>query len=90
MLNFLIYNSMNHHEDKLTFKQRQQILNIAARIQPFYKKKQPGEEIVFLKFVRMCRDYCDPLVYNTVQGEERDRAFMERLKRFRTKYFEEV
>jgi hypothetical protein len=49
-----------------------------------------NDEIAFIVLMRICRDYANPYAYPLMTGEVRDKWLIEKLQRFRIKYFEKV
>ncbi len=71
----------------LTTKQKFQLLDIADNIQKraFYK---PGDEVAFITLMRICRDYVDKTTYPAIK--DRDTWLLERLKKFRIRFYEKI
>ncbi len=70
----------------LTDKQILQLLTIA-------KNTQRGvglDELAFVSLMRICRDYVDRGCYPAIRGEQRDRWFMDRLNKYRIRFFEKM
>ena len=70
----------------LTDKQFLQLLTIA-------KNTQRGvglDELAFVSLMRICRDYVDRVHCPALTGERRDRWFMDRLNKYRIRFFEKM
>lgn len=71
----------------LTDKQRYQLLKIADNVQ-MGTGSPVGDQIAFVTLMRICRDYADktagPCVVN------REDWLIERLKKFRTRFYEKI
>ena len=73
----------------LSNKQVAQLINISSNLQ-----KSIGfpvdNDVVFIVLVRICRDYISPSLYPLIQGEARDKWFLDRLARYRLRYFGQI
>ena len=69
----------------LTTKQKLQLLEIADNMQKsiFYK---PGDEIAFITLMRICRDYDTSIA----EEPQRDKLLIDRLKKFRIRFYEKI
>lgn len=70
----------------LTCKQFSQLVTIVQDTQ----KSTGLEEMAFITLMRICRDYTTPSLYPQLRGADRDRWFMERLGKFRIRFFERI
>ena len=71
----------------LTTKQKIQLWEFADKAQ--MKTGSPvGDEIAFVTLMRICRDYVDKTMYPTVV--DRDAWLIERLKKFRIRFYEKI
>ena len=70
----------------LTDKQFSQLWTIAQNTQ----KSIGLDELAFITLMRICRDYVDRSIYPTISGEQRDKWFLERLDKFRVRFFAKV
>lgn len=68
----------------LTNKQALQLLHIAE-----YTQQAIGlDELAFVALMRICRDYVDPNRYPAVC--DREKWFMDRLNKYRIRFFEKI
>lgn len=70
----------------LTTKQVLQLLRIAQNVQ----RGTGLDEVAFVTLMRICRDYVTPGLYPAIPGDERDKWFMDRLNKFRVRFFEKI
>ena len=68
----------------LTTKQTLQLLQMAENTQ----KAIALNELAFITLMRICRDYVDPGRYPAVC--DREKWFMDRLNKYRTRFFEKI
>ncbi|MCD7971371.1 MAG: hypothetical protein LUG18_01715 [Candidatus Azobacteroides sp.] len=71
----------------MTSKQCQQLTNLVEKYQPFHA---PDNQLAFVVLMRICRDYCDPSIYPMMDEEQREQYFLERLKKYKIKFFEKI
>lgn len=71
----------------LNNKQTRQLLKIASDVQ--HADLMQDENTVFIVLMRICRDYTGT-GFPALQGEARDKWFLERLQKYRLKYFEKI
>ncbi|WP_300258057.1 hypothetical protein [uncultured Alistipes sp.] len=69
---------------ELTVKQTLQLYNIARNTQ----QGMGLGEIAFITLMRICRDYVDPSRYPVVP--DREKWMIERLNKFRIRFFEKI
>lgn len=69
----------------LTTKQKLQLLEIADNMPKsiFYK---PGDEIAFITLMRICRDYATSIA----EEPQRDKLLIDRLKKYRIRFYEKI
>lgn len=77
---------MDYTENRLTYKQRQQLIKIANNTQEIHNN---DEAAMFVTLMRICRDYVSPL-FPLLTDEARDKWLIERLKKYRIKYYEKI
>lgn len=78
---------------ELSYKQWEQLQREVEKMQITARKAQQGgqeDTIPFLVLMRICRDYADKSYQPLIDEEARDKQLIEKLKRFRIKYFETV
>ena len=73
----------------LTPKQIVQLINIAGNIQN-QTSTPVFDEVAFVTLMRICRDYVTPGLYPAIPDDERDKWFMDRLNKFRVRFFEKI
>lgn len=73
-------------ENRLTYKQRQQLIKIANNTQEIHNN---DEAAMFVTLMRVCRDYVSS-AFPLLTGEARDKWLIERLKKYRIKYYEKI
>ena len=71
---------------KLSSKQIGQLLTIVQSTQP----ATGLDEIAFITLMRICRDYVDIKRYPLIKDEKREKWFIERLNKFRIRFFEKI
>lgn len=69
---------------ELTVKQTLQLYNIARNTQ----QGMGLDELAFITLMRICRDYVDPSRYPVVPN--REKWMIERLNKFRIRFFEKI
>ena len=70
----------------LTSKQEQQLFAIA-------RNTQQGiglDELAFITLMRICRDYVDQSRYPAITGDRREKWLIDRLNKFRIRFFEAI
>lgn len=70
--------------NELTVKQTLQLYNIARNTQ----QGMGLDELAFITLMRICRDYVDPSRYPVVP--DREKWMIERLNKFRIRFFEKI
>lgn len=71
---------------KLSSKQTLQLLAIAQDAQR--DTALDLDEVAFVSLMRICRDYVDPSRYPVVS--DREKWFIDRLNKFRIRFFEKI
>ena len=70
----------------LTTKQRLQVLKVADSLQ---KTTRPiNEDVAFITLMRICRDYVDTSRFGGIV--DRERWFLDRLNKFRIRFYEDI
>ena len=60
-------------------------------VEIFDHARSTSDEAAFITLVRICRDYADKHAYPAItSGEMRDNWFLERLKKFRIRFYEDI
>lgn len=77
---------MNKKANSLSPKQRLQLINIANNVQEIHNN---DEASMFVALMRICRDYVST-AFPLLTDEARDKWFIERLKKYRIKYYEKI
>ena len=70
----------------LTTKQRLQLFRITEDVQ----RSVCLDELAIITLMRICRDYVDRGRYPTIAGEPRKKWLIERLDKFRIRFFEKI
>lgn len=73
---------------KLSSKQTLQLLAIAQDAQR--DTALDLDEVAFVTLMRICRDYVDIKRYPLIKDEKREKWFIDRLNKFRIRFFEKI
>jgi hypothetical protein len=72
----------------LTYKQRQQLIDIADNTNRMAIPN--NDEVAFVTLMRICRDYATPGVRPMMDGESRERWLIERLNKYKIRFFDKI
>lgn len=75
----------------LTAKQERQLIRLAEQEATRQKLIRGDEqETAFIVFIRICRDYLDNSLYPCVIGADREKWLINRLNKYKIKYYEKI
>lgn len=76
-----------NQKNVLTFKQREQLFELANNVQSLYST---DDSVAFVVLMRICRDYVSKYSFPLINGKDRDEWLLERLKNYRIKYIDSI
>ena len=76
------------NQNRLTDKQAKQLERLANDTERLCIPND--DEAAFIVLMRICRDYLNSAEFPFIKGDDRDEWLIEKLKRYRIKFFEKV